>query len=106
MNLPSNCHCTADVLFKLPALDLLFRPDEQNEGAVGRSQHTVNLVDADVAVFCRFSGGHRHFEVDGDGEDVVHGYVMWFLAYSSSPPVHRNVTQNGLTMLAFFNAVW
>ena len=40
MNLPSNCHCTADILFKLPALYQLFRPDEQNEGAVGRSQHT------------------------------------------------------------------
>ena len=50
MNLPPNCHCTADALFKLPALDQLFRPDEQNKGAVGRSQHTVDLVDADVAV--------------------------------------------------------
>ena len=39
MNLPSNCHCTADVLFKLPALDQLFCPDEQDEGAVGRAEH-------------------------------------------------------------------
>ena len=61
-----------DVLFKLPALHQLFRPDEQDEGAVGHSQHTVDLVDADVAVFCRFSGGQCHFEVDGDGENVVH----------------------------------
>ena len=34
-------------------------------------EHTVDLVDADVAVFCRFSGGQCHFEVDGDGENVV-----------------------------------
>ena len=39
VNLPSNCHCTADVLFKLPALDQLFCPDEQDEGAVGRAEH-------------------------------------------------------------------
>ena len=50
MNLPSNCHCTADVLFKLPALYQFFRPDEQYEGAVGAAKHTVDLVDADVAV--------------------------------------------------------
>ena len=72
MNLPSNCHCTADVLFKLPALDQLLFADEKHERSVGRSQHTVDLVDADVAVFCRFSGGQCHFEVDGDGENVVH----------------------------------
>ena len=46
MNLPSNCHCTADVLFKLPALYQFFRPDEEDEGAVGRAEHTVDLVDA------------------------------------------------------------
>lgn len=71
----------ADVLFKLPALDQLFRPNEQDEGAVGAAEHTVDLVDADVAVFCRFSGGQRHFEVDGDGEDVVHGKVSFRGAY-------------------------
>ena len=65
------------MLFKLPTLDQLFRPDEQNEGAVGRSQHTVDLVDADVAVLRCFSGGQRHFVVDGDGEDVVHGNVSF-----------------------------
>ena len=50
MNLPSNCHCTADILFKLPALYQFFRPDEEDEGAVGAAEHTVDLVDADVAV--------------------------------------------------------
>ena len=77
MNFPSNCHCTADVLFKLPALYQLFCPDEQDEGAVGRAEHTVDLVNAHVAVLRRFSGGQRHFEVDGDGEDVVHGNVSF-----------------------------
>lgn len=67
----------ADVLFKLPALDQLFRPNEQHEGAVGAAEHTVDLVDADVAVLRCFSGGQRHFEVDGDGEDVVHGKVSF-----------------------------
>ena len=64
MNLSSNCHCTADVLFKLPALYQFFRPDEQNEGAVGRAEHTVDLVDADVAVFCRFTNRQHHFAPD------------------------------------------
>ena len=45
----------ADVLFKLPALYQFLCADEKHERAVGRSQHTVGLVDADVAVslFCR-----------------------------------------------------
>ena len=38
----------ADIVLKFLPFDKLFRPDEQNEGAVGRSQHTVDLVDADV----------------------------------------------------------
>ncbi len=66
-----------DELFKLLSLDQFLCADEKHERAVGRSQHTVDLVDADVAVFCRFSGGQRHFEVDGDGEDVVHGKVSF-----------------------------
>lgn len=67
----------ADVLFKLPMLDQLLCADEQHEGAVGAAEHTVDLVNADVTVFCRFSGGQRHFEVDGDGENVVHGNVSF-----------------------------
>ena len=70
--MPSDHQLLADIVLKFLPFDKLFRPDEQNEGAVGRSQHTVDLVDADVAVFCRFSGGQCHFEVDGDGENVVH----------------------------------
>ena len=70
-----------DELFKLLSLDQFLCADEKHEGAVGRAEHTVDLVDADVAVFCRFSGGQRHFEVDGDGEDVVHGKVSFRGAY-------------------------
>ena len=66
-----------DELFKFLSFDQFLCAGEKHERTVGRSQHTVNLVDADVAVFCRFSGGQRHFEVDGDGEDVVHGKVSF-----------------------------
>ena len=58
-------------------LTSFFVPTNKTKGAVGAAEHTVDLVDADVAVFCRFSGGQRHFEVDGDGEDVVHGNVSF-----------------------------
>ena len=74
----------ADILLELPAFDQFLCADEKHERAVGRSQHTVDLVDADVAVFCRLSGGQRHFEVDGDGEDVVHGNVSFRGAYVDS----------------------
>ena len=59
--LPSDHQLLADVLFKLPTLDQLFRPNEQDEGAVGAAEHTVDLVNADVAVLRCFSGGQRHF---------------------------------------------
>lgn len=75
--MPSDHQLLADVLFRLPALDQFFRPDEQNERAVGAAEHTVDLVDADVAVLRCFSGGQRHFVVDGDGENVVHGNVSF-----------------------------
>ena len=75
--MPSDHQLLADIVLKFLPFDKLFRPDEQNEGAVGRSQHTVDLVDADVAVLRCFSGGQRHFVVDGDGEDVVHGNVSF-----------------------------
>ena len=59
--MPSDHQLSVDIVLKFLPFDKLFCPDEQNEGAVGRSQHTVDLVDADVAVFCRFSGGQCHF---------------------------------------------
>lgn len=54
-----------------------FVPTNKTKGQLGRAEHTVDLVDADVAVLRCFSGGQRHFEVDGDGENVVHGNVSF-----------------------------
>ena len=42
-----------DELFKLLSLDRLLCADEKHERAVGRSQHTVDLVDADAIVHRR-----------------------------------------------------
>ena len=53
-----------DELFKLLSLDQFLCADEKDEGAVGRAEHTVDLVDTDIAVFCCFSGGQRHFQMD------------------------------------------
>ena len=71
------------MLFKLPTLDQLFCPNEQDEGAVGRAEHTVDLVDADVAVFCRFSGGQRHFQMDRNGADAILHVKAPFLGLSA-----------------------
>ena len=60
-----------DELFKLLSLDQFLCADKQNEGAVGRAEHTVDLVDADVAVFCRFLGGQCHFQMDRNGADAI-----------------------------------
>ena len=74
MNLPSNCHCAADVLFKLPALVRLFRPDEQHEGAAGAAEHAADLADADAILHVKapFSGSSaeppsRRFQIVGSG---------------------------------------
>ena len=79
--MPSDHQLLADIVLKFLPFDKLFRPDEQNEGAVGAAEHTVDLVDADIALFCRLSGGQRHFEVDGDGENVVHGKFSFLGGY-------------------------
>ena len=72
-----------DELFKLLSLDQFLCADEKHERTVGRPQHTVNLVDTDVAVFCRFSGGQCHFEVDGDGADAILHVKTPFLGLSA-----------------------
>ena len=89
MNLPSNCHCTADILFKLPALDQFLCADEKHERAVGRSQHTVDLVDADVAVFCRLLGGQCHFQMDRNGADAILHVKAPFLGLSAEQTSRR-----------------
>ena len=67
----------ADVLFKLPALDQLLCADEQHEGAVGRAEHTVDLVDADVAVLRCFSGGLGAFLI----LLAEPGKALWFILF-------------------------
>ncbi len=49
-----------DVLLKLFALDQLFAADVEYEGAIGRAQHAVDLVDADVAVLRRLLDRQIH----------------------------------------------
>ena len=41
----------ADILLKLPAFDQLFCPNEQDEWAIRTVQHTLDLVDPNVAVW-------------------------------------------------------
>ena len=72
--MPSDHQLLADVLFKLPALVRLFRPDGQHEGAAGRSQHAADLVDADAILHVKapFPGSSaeqtsRRFQIVGSG---------------------------------------
>ena len=86
-----------DELFKLLSLDQFLCADEKHERAVGRSQHTVNLVDADVAVFCRFSGGQRHFQMDRMLDMLK--FKCWYYGQASqdgSEDRVRSMIPNGL----------
>ena len=66
----------ADVLVKLLALDQLLRTNEQDEGTLGRTEHTVDLVDTDVAVLGGLLGGEGQLEVNGNSFDLIvfHGF--------------------------------
>ena len=66
----------ADVLLKLLALDQLLRTNEQDEGTLGRTEHTVDLVDTDVALLGSLLGGEGQLEVNGNSFDLVvfHGF--------------------------------
>ena len=66
----------ADVLLKLLALDQLLRTNEQDEGTLGRTEHTVDLVDTDVAVLGGLLGGEGQLEVNGNSFDLIvfHGF--------------------------------
>ena len=66
----------ADVLLKLLALDQLLRTNEQDEGALGSAEHTVDLVDTDVAVLGGLLGGEGQLEVNGNSFDLIvfHGF--------------------------------
>lgn len=66
----------ADVLLKLLALDQLLRTNEQEEGTLGRTEYTVNLVDTDIAVLGGLLGSEGQLEVNGNSFDfiVFHGF--------------------------------
>ena len=83
MNLPSNCHCAADVLFKRLSLDQLFRPDEQNEGAVGRAEHTVDPAEGDAVRGYFQPSASVHLGVVPSLEPVGSFFLqhIWFLLF-------------------------
>ena len=66
----------ADVLLKLLALDQFLRANEQDEGTLGRTEHTVDLVDTDVALLGSLLGGEGQLEVNGNSFDLIvfHGF--------------------------------
>ena len=76
-------------MFKLLSLDQFLCADEKHERAVGRSQHTVNLVDADVAVLCRLLGGQCHFQMDRNGADAILHVKALFLGLSAEQTSRR-----------------
>ena len=79
----------ADIVLKFLPFDKLFRPDEQNEGAVGAAEHTVDLVDADVTVLCRLLGGQCHFQMDRNGADAILHVKAPFLGLSAEQTSRR-----------------
>ena len=48
---------TLNVIFKLPAFDQFLCPDKKDKRTIGCTQHAVDLIDADVAVFGGFLDG-------------------------------------------------
>ena len=52
----------ADILLELPAFDQLFGPNIENKRAIRTAQHTLDLVDPNVAVCCGFLNRQRHFD--------------------------------------------
>ena len=70
-------------MLKFLSFDQLLCADKQNEGAVGRTQHTVNLVNADITVFCRLFGGQRHFQMNRNGADAILPVKAPFLGLSA-----------------------
>ena len=76
-------------MLKFLSFDQLLCADKQNEGAVGRAEHTVDLVDADVAVFCRLLGGQCHFQMDRNGADAILHVKAPFLGLSAEQTSRR-----------------
>ena len=61
----------ADILLKRFALDQLLRANEQDEGTLGRTEHTADLVDTDVALLGGLLGGESQLEVNGISFDLI-----------------------------------
>ena len=76
-------------MLKFLSFDQLLCADKQNEGAVGRAEHAVDLVDADVAVFCRLLGGQCHFQMDRNGADAILHVKAPFLGLSAEQTSRR-----------------
>ena len=76
-------------MFKLLSLDQFLCADENHERTVGRSQHTVDPVDADAAVFCRLLGGQCHFQMDRNGADAILHVKAPFLGLSAEQTSRR-----------------
>ena len=76
-------------MLKFLSFDQLLCADKQNEGAVGRAEHTVDLVDADVAVFCRLLGGQCHFQMDRNGAYAILHVKTPFLGLSAEQTSRR-----------------
>ena len=71
------------------SLDQFLCADEKHERAVGRSQHTVDLVDADVTVLCRLLGGQCHFQMDRNGAGAIFHVKTPFLGLSAEQTSRR-----------------
>lgn len=52
MNLRLNYGFLTDVFLKFLALHKFFRSDIKDKRTVGSTQHSFNLIDADVAISC------------------------------------------------------
>ena len=52
-----NLCATLNVIFKLPVFDRFFCPDKKDKRTIWCAQHTVDFIDADVAVFGGFLDG-------------------------------------------------
>lgn len=65
-----------DIFFELLALYQLFGADIKHEGAVWRTEHTVNLIDSDVAVLGSLLGGEGQLGVMGTLSILLFSMVL------------------------------
>lgn len=68
----SDYQLLADIRFQLLALHQIFGAHKNDKRAVGRTEHTVDLVDADVAVLRRLSDSRGYFQMNWYFFDIIH----------------------------------